>query len=228
MPSDHGPESTHALATAAQCAFIVVAAMLVYGFVTMCKDAERRRTCGAACLLHPDYLGADRRAPDFSLSDLRGRRVALTSLRGKVVLLNFWSKTCGPCLEEMPDLAELARLLRSRRDVEVIAVSTDEGPTDVLQTLHTALKEEPPFTVLLDPDSSIVGAKYGTHMYPETWFVDKRGVIRARFDGIRDWNSALVLDFIDDLRRGDICEARVDGSSLSGRAASVCEELSGG
>ena len=227
MPFDPGSRSTHAFALAAQIAFIAVAALFVYAFVATCKDGEQRRRCGAACLLHPDYMGADRRAPDFALNDLDGRRVALTSLRGKVVVLNFWSKTCGPCLEEMPDLADLARLLRNRRDVEVIAVSTDEGRADVLQTLHTALNEEPPFTVLLDPDSSVVGGKYGTHMYPETWFVDKRGVIRARFDGVREWNSALVLDFIDDLRRGDGCEAKVDGSRVWGRAAAVCEELGG-
>jgi peroxiredoxin len=210
-----------------QLAFIAVAALFVYGFVAMAKDSERRRACGAACLLRPDYMGAERRAPSFSLNDVYGRGVALASLRGKVVVLNFWSKTCGPCLEEMPDLAELARLLRDRRDVEVLAVSTDEGANDVLQTLHTALKEEPSFTVLLDSDSSIVGGKYGTHMFPETWFIDKRGVIRARFDGVREWNSALVLDFIDDLRRGDICDARVDENGVSGRAATVCEELGG-
>ncbi|MGA2449803.1 MAG: TlpA disulfide reductase family protein [Polyangiaceae bacterium] len=227
MLPEFSARTSHALAMAGQLAFIAMAALFVYGFVATAKDSERRRTCSAACLLRPDYMGAERRAPDFSLSDVHGRAVRLTSLRGKVVVLNFWSKTCGPCLEEMPDLAELTRLLRDRSDVAVVAVSTDEGAHDVLQTLHTALNEEPPFTVLLDPDSSIVGGKYGTHMFPETWFIDKRGVIRARFDGVREWNTALVLDFIDDLRRGDICEAKVDESGISGLASAVCEELGG-
>jgi AhpC/TSA family len=41
-------------------------------------------------------------APDFRLSDLNGNSVALTSMRGKVILLDFWSISCGPCIREMP------------------------------------------------------------------------------------------------------------------------------
>jgi peroxiredoxin len=129
-------------------------------------------------------MAADRRAPAFSLKDLHGATVTLDSLRGKVVVLNFWTKTCGPCLEEMPDLAELAKIVRDRPDVAVIAVSVDQGPEDVKATLQTALREPPTFDILFDPDSDIVGGKYGTILFPETWFIDKRGVIRARFDGL--------------------------------------------
>ena len=227
MASDSRSRSNRAYGVATQMVFILVAALFVYGFVAMCKDGERRRTCGAPCLLHPDYMGSDRRAPDFSLRDLGGRAVNLADLRGKVVVLNFWSKSCGPCLEEMPDLAELTRLVRNRGDVEIMAISPDDDPEDVLQTLHVALKEQPPFTVVLDPGSQVIEGKFGTHMFPETWFIDKQGVIRERFDGTREWNGTLVLDLIDDLRRGDACSATIDGKRLSGRSASICEDLSG-
>jgi peroxiredoxin len=227
MPAAPEPSPVRLGAVFAQLGFVVVAALLVYGFVAVTKDGEMRRVCSAPCYLHPDYLAADRRAPDFTLKDLRGVPVTLESLRGKVVVLNFWTKTCGPCLEEMPDLAELAVILRDRPDVVVVTVSTDAGPDDVKPTLQTVLKGDPPFMVLFDPESDIVLGKYGTHLFPETWIIDKRGVIRARFDGAREWNNPLAVNFIDSLRDGDYCPVKIEGKSLSGNAGRICQEMTG-
>ncbi len=227
MPPVAQPPTSRLGMTLVQIAFVVVASLFVYGFVSVTKEGENRRVCIAPCLLHPDYMAAERRAPDFALKDLQGATVTLESLRGKVVLLNFWSKTCGPCLEEMPDLAELTKVLRDRPDVAVIAVSVDEGPDDVRPTLQTVLREEPPFRVLFDPDSDVVGGKFGTHLYPETWLVDKRGVIRARFDGAREWNSPLMVNFIDALVQGDYCALKIDGADVAGKAAKACEDMTG-
>src|SRR5580700_273484 len=217
MPQSAEP-SPNVGAILAQVAFVLVAALFVYGFVGVTKEGETRRVCSAPCFLHPDYMGADRRAPDFSLKDLTGKTVTLDSLQGKVVILNFWTKTCGPCLEEMPELAELTKVVRDRPDVVVLAVSVDEGPDDVKPTLQTVLREPPPFDVLFDPDAAIVSGKYGTRLFPETWFIDKRGVIRARFDGARQWTDALIVDYIDALRRGDYCSVTIDDRKLSGNA----------
>jgi peroxiredoxin len=227
MPSIAGPPPPRVGAVAAQIAFVVVASLFVYGFVSVSKEGELRRVCSAPCLLRPDYMAADRRAPAFSLKDLRGNTVTLESMRGKVVVLNFWTKTCGPCLEEMPDLAELTKILHDRTDVAVVTVSTDEGADEVKPTLQTVLRGEPPFTVLLDPDARVVSGMYGTHLYPETWFIDKRGVIRARFDGAREWNNPLVVNYIDALRGNDYCAVKIDGQNLGGLAGKICGEMTG-
>jgi peroxiredoxin len=221
------PPAPRLVPVVAQLVFVAVAALLVYGFVGVTKEAETRRVCGAPCFLHPDYLAADRRAPPFSLKDLHGATVSLDSFRGKVVVLNFWTKTCGPCVEEMPELAELAKIVRDRPDVAVLTVSVDDGPDDVKPTLQTVLREEPPFGVLFDPDAKTVQGKYGTRLFPETWFIDKRGVIRARFDGAREWGNPLVVDFIDALRRGDYCPAKIEGRTLNGKAAKLCGDMTG-
>jgi peroxiredoxin len=226
MPPASGPP-VHLGAVLAQIGFVVVAALFVYGFVAVSKEGETRRLCGAPCLLHPDYMAAERRAPDFELKDLRGNPVTLRSLRGKVVVLNFWTKTCGPCLEEMPDLAELTKIVRDRPDVAVVTVSIDDGPDDVRPTLQTVLREEPPFPVRFDPESKVVGGKFGTRLFPETWFLDKRGVIRARFDGAREWNNPLVVNYIDALREGGFCDVTIDGNTLAGRAGRICHEMTG-
>jgi peroxiredoxin len=212
---------------AAQLVFVAVAALFAYGFVSVSKEGETRRVCSAPCFLRPDYMAADRRAPSFTLKDLRGNTVSLESLRGKVVVLNFWTKTCGPCLEEMPELAELTKVVRDRPDVVVLAVSVDDGPEDVKPTLQTVLKGDVPFQVLFDPDAEIVREKFGTRLYPETWFIDKAGIIRARFDGAREWANPLVVDYIDALRRGDYCAVKIDGRTLGGRAAKLCSEMTG-
>lgn len=47
-------------------------------------------------------------APAFKLSDLDGKQWDIESLRGKVVVLNFWASWCGPCIDELPFLNELA------------------------------------------------------------------------------------------------------------------------
>jgi thiol-disulfide isomerase/thioredoxin len=211
----------------AQVAFVVVAALFVFGFVTVSKEGEARRVCSAPCALRPDYLGAERRAPSFVLKDMRGESVALESLRGKVVVLNFWSKTCGPCLEEMPDLAELAKIVRDRPDVAILAVSTDEGPDDIKDTLQTVFHEAPPFRILFDSDLKVVRDKYGTRLFPETWFIDKEGIIRARFDSARDWTNPLVVNFIDALRGGEYCPVKIDARNLGGKDGRICEEFGG-
>jgi thiol-disulfide isomerase/thioredoxin len=227
MPPAPEPTPTRTGVVVAQLAFVCVAALLVYGFVGVSKEAEVRRECSAACYLHPDYMAAERKAPNFALKGLNGATVTLDSLRGKVVLLNFWSKSCGPCLEEMPSLAELAQVVHDRSDVVVLAVSIDDGPEDVNPTLKTVLRGPPPFTVLFDPDAKIVQSEYGTHLFPETWLIDKKGIIRARFDGAREWNNPLVVNLIDGLRGNDYCPVKIDGKTLSGKAGRLCEEMQG-
>jgi len=211
----------------AQLAFVAAAATLVYSFVAVAREGEVRRKCGSVCLLHPNYAGANRRLPSFSLPDLHGQQVTSDSLRGKVVVLNFWTKTCGPCLEEMPEIAELAKILRDRKDVAVVTISIDDGPAAVKDTLKSILREEPPFSVLFDPESQVVGAKFGTHLFPETWIIDKRGVIRARFDGAREWGSSGVVELVDEVRADTYCPVTVREGRPQGEGAQICESFGG-
>jgi len=211
----------------AQLAFIVVAAIAVYSFVATARDGERRRVCGALCHLGPNYSARNRMAPDFELPTASGRTMKLSSYRNKVVVLNFWTKNCRPCLEEMPSLAELAALLKRDKDVVVLTVSTDESVEDVRATLRSVLGGDAAFETAIDPDSKVVAGKYGTRLYPETWLIDPRGVIRARFDGVREWSSALVVDLIQGLKEPVACSVAFDNGKTSGEDAPICEDIAG-
>jgi peroxiredoxin len=140
----------------------------------------------------PHYLGGDRRAPDFTLRDRNGRRFRLSDARGKVVVLNFWSITCAPCIEEMPTLETLAEIVADWGNVEVVAVSTDAG----WDAVSSILPARPRVRHLFDPDKSVVHGRFGTNLYPETWIIDRDGVIRFRYDGPFDWSSGLALDVV--------------------------------
>lgn len=212
------------LSQLAQLLFILAASLAVYSFVAAARDGERRRLCAPLCHLHADYADRNRTAPDFEVENTAGGRLRLSGFRGKVVLLNFWTKNCQPCLEEMPSLAQLATALKTRQDVAVITVSTDEGPEDVRNTLRSVLGAAPPFPTGVDPDAKVVRDKYGTHLYPETWVIDPRGVIRARFDGPRDWSSPIVYDLLDRMKEPLSCAAEFDHGRATGADGTACEE----
>lgn len=209
----------------AQIGFIVLASLGVYGFVTAASDGEARRACAPLCALRPDYAAENRTAPDFELPALGGGKVRLSDYRGKTVIVNFWTKTCQPCLEEMPSLANLAKALRANPDVVLLTVSTDESFDDVKATMQSVLGYEPPFPILLDPDADVVSGKYGTKLFPETWFIDRDGVIRARFDGPRDWASPLVLDLAASFGRTKSCDVSFSNGKLEGGDVGQCADL---
>jgi peroxiredoxin len=209
----------------AQIGFVALAVTGVYGFVTAARDGETRRSCSALCALRPAYAARNRLAPDFELPALGGTKVRLSDLRGKTVILNFWTKTCRPCLEEMPSLANLARALRDHPNVVLLTISTDETLEDARQTMQSVLGGDPPFAVLLDPESEVVGGKYGTKLYPETWFIDGKGVIRARFDGGRDWATALSVDLAESLNGPIPCEVMFSGGQALPETAGSCGDL---
>ncbi|MFK7986144.1 MAG: peroxiredoxin family protein [Sandaracinaceae bacterium] len=140
-----------------------------------------------------NYMGDDRLAPDFSLEAADGTTWRLQDQRGKVVVMNFWTTTCQPCVEEMPSLVSLARMIEGRDDIELVTVSVDRD----WDTARTVVPQSSPLNVLLDSDREVVANQFGTRLFPETWIIDPDGVIRLRIDGRRNWNDAIVLDVIE-------------------------------
>lgn len=214
-------------AQVAQLVVVVLAAAAVFLFVRTVQDSELRRVCTSTCALGPHYAARNRRAPDFDLPALGGGTVKLSSFRGRPVILNFWTKTCRPCLEEMPSLAEMTAIAKTRSDVAVVTICTDETLDDARATLSSVLDKDPPFIVLLDPEREVVSDRFGTKLFPETWFVDREGIIRARIDGARTWTDPLVFDFIETLSQRVSCDVEFHQGNPAGPFAAVCGNLSG-
>jgi len=199
--------NAHADKIAAVLAFLLGAPFAFMMVRSFAEGEVRRRELPLRAMLGDDvfegfrdgetpkvnYYGDDRLAPDFTLKDQHGKEWKLSDYRGKTVVLNFWTMTCKPCLEEMPSLEQLALVAKERKDIEVVAISTDKGWHEV----QGLFKPDSQLKVLFDPDKAVVRGKFGTRLYPETWVIDPDGVIRVRIDGGRDWSSPLALEMIE-------------------------------
>ena len=140
----------------------------------------------------PHYLGASLRAPDFTLPKQGGGEWKMSDQRGKVIVMNFWTVTCRPCIQEMPTIELLAEITEDWGDVEIVAVSTDR----TWEEAETIIPRTSRITSLLDSERKVVTGQFGTNLFPETWIIDADGVVRFRFDGALDWSNPVALDLI--------------------------------
>ena len=131
-------------------------------------------------------------APEFTVTDSE-RTVDLKDLRGKVVVLNFWATWCPPCVEEMPSLVRLQRDLKDK-GVTVLAVSVDDDARQYHQFLE---KHKVDLMTVRDPRQKS-NELYGTFKFPETYIIDRQGVLRRKFVGAVDWTKP---DIVDDLAK---------------------------
>jgi thiol-disulfide isomerase/thioredoxin len=136
----------------------LVAALLAFNLIQTIVHWEQVR---------PVTEGA---APLFTLANVRGGRTSLSSLRGRAVLISFWASWCGPCLREMPLLAELQREHGGR--LQVLAINT-EGRADVARAFAGRLGAA---TVLLDDGS--IARRFGVQTLPHLVLLGRDGHVR--------------------------------------------------
>lgn len=162
-----------------------------------------------ALLIGAGWLARDRflpvevgtRAPDFSARDLSGRPVSLSDLRGEVVLLNIWATWCPPCREEMPSMQRLHERL-GPEGLKIVAVSIDAAPgrQDVggRQGGDVGKFAEDyglGFEIWHDPSGEIQRI-YRTTGVPESFVIDRDGVIVKKVLGATEWDSEANVETI--------------------------------
>ncbi|MHB8058105.1 MAG: peroxiredoxin family protein [Desulfuromonadaceae bacterium] len=137
-------------------------------------------------------------APDFTLKDLNGNKITLSNYRGKVVILNFWSTTCGPCLAEIPSLVTLQREFKNQGLVILgIALDPSEGP---VHESVARLKIE--YTNLMDSNKDVYFDTYGLFGQPISIIVDRNSIVREKIIGGIEWNSPQVKSRIQSYLKG--------------------------
>ncbi len=135
---------------------------------------------------HPAQTG--KVAPDFTVSD-GATTIHLASYRGQVVLLNFWATWCPPCVQEMPGLVELHH---DRPDLAILAVSIDDDPNAYSRFL---VRRHVDFITVRDPSQS-AARLYHTEGWPETYIIDRQGVIRRKIVGDPDWSNPEIRAYL--------------------------------
>ncbi|MBA3659221.1 MAG: TlpA family protein disulfide reductase [Gemmatimonadales bacterium] len=135
-----------------------------------------------------DRVAVGAPAPDFRAIDLAtGDSVSLREhYRGSVTLVNIWATWCEPCKIEMPAMEALYRSL-APRGFKIAAVSIDEGPPEDVQAFRQKLGLS--FDILQDR-STRIQQRYQTTGVPESFLLDRNGVVLKRVIGAHDWNSA--------------------------------------
>jgi cytochrome c biogenesis protein CcmG/thiol:disulfide interchange protein DsbE len=117
-------------------------------------------------------------APAFSLPrlDAPDQKVAAQDMKGKVWVLNVWASWCVPCRQEHPLIAELAKA----SGVPVYGLNYKDKPADASAWLG---KLGNPYAATLSDIEGLVGIDYGVYGVPETFVIDKQGVIRLKHIG---------------------------------------------
>lgn len=157
--------------------FLMLPGILLLVALTACYSGGR-----------PPRIGTT--APDFTVRD-SDREVTLSGLRGKVVVLNFWATWCPPCVQETPSLVKMQQRLKDK-GVLVLAVSVDADESAYRRFIKDHNMD---LLTVRDADQKS-NALYGTSMFPETYVIDRQGVVRRKFIGAVDWNSQEITEFL--------------------------------
>ncbi|MGH2668134.1 MAG: TlpA disulfide reductase family protein [bacterium] len=137
-------------------------------------------------------------APEFTARNVRtGRPASIADYRGQVVLLNVWATWCQPCRLEMPSMERLHRRLGGP-DFKVVAVSIDKEDEAVVLAFVRELGLT--FDILHDRSGAIQQV-YQTTGVPESFVIDRSGVIIKKVIGAAEWdgpvNEILIRRLID-------------------------------
>ena len=139
----------------------------------------------------PPHVGAA--AKEFTVQD-SDHQVSLNQFRGHVVVLNFWASWCPPCNQELPSIMDMQSRLRGQ-GVVVLGVSIDVDG----DAYHRFLQERSVnFVTVRDPLQKVANM-YGTSGWPESYVIDRQGVLRRKIVGPINWDSPEVMQFLSKL-----------------------------
>ena len=136
-------------------------------------------------------------APAFSLPQLHDQAKVFSpnEMAGKVWLLNFWASWCGGCKEEHPVLLHLAK----SGEVPIYGVDYKDTRDEALTWLQ---QHGNPYPLTAVDEAGRVGINYGVYGVPETYVIDKTGVIRYKQIGPlrEDTLQAKILPLVRELQ----------------------------
>jgi thiol-disulfide isomerase/thioredoxin len=133
--------------------------------------------------------------PDIAFTGPDGKPMKLADLKGQVVIVNFWATWCGPCKEEMPSLAKLAKDYADR-GVKLVPISVDRLEDG--QKAKDFLKANGNLPFYNDPEYHVVfGLNPRPDGIPTTVIYDKSGKEQARLSGGADWSTDQAKKVMD-------------------------------
>ena len=146
----------------------------------------------AGCSRGPQPRMIGSKAPDFTVTD-SDRTVSLHDLHGKIIVLNFWTSWCAPCIEEMPSLVQMQKRMGNKITVVGVAVDTEDDEYHAFLRNHGI-----DFLTVLDSAKNSYNL-YGATGYPETTIIDRNGMARRKFVMAVDWSTPEIVEYLNKL-----------------------------
>jgi len=136
-------------------------------------------------------------ALEITVNSLTNVPLKLSALKGKVVLLNFWATWCPPCREEIPSMMKLNSAMAGK-PFQMVSVSIDEGGVPEIESFFkTSGYSLPSYT---DPGGA-AAKTYGITGVPESFLIDKNGILVKKVIGPLAWDSPETISFIEGLMK---------------------------
>ncbi|MDX8389663.1 MAG: TlpA disulfide reductase family protein [Mariprofundaceae bacterium] len=162
--------------------------MIILLFLSACSDEANGKS---------RIAGIGDEFPDVTLMSISGEQVASKALfADKVVVLNLWATWCPPCRKEMPDLVKLSTLL-PKDQYMVVGIAADHNLNDVQSYVS---EKGVSFPIYWDPSGGVIaGPLLGTYRYPETFVINRKGVIVEKVVGAFPWADEKIISLLKEV-----------------------------
>jgi cytochrome c biogenesis protein CcmG/thiol:disulfide interchange protein DsbE len=146
--------------------------------------------CAAALFLMPEtksykeIASVGKPAPDFEYFDSTGKLWKLSDLKGKVVFINFWATWCVTCKSEMPHKEALYEMMKDE-PFQMLGMLFRDDPANLVEYYKTQ-KVSPPTLISPGNESAKI---FGITGVPETFIIDKDGIVREKLVGPQEWDN---------------------------------------
>jgi cytochrome c biogenesis protein CcmG/thiol:disulfide interchange protein DsbE len=164
---------------------IGIAAVIAFGL----KEAGNGKKAVAVGLYSPDFTVVDART---------GKALSSSSLKGKVLFVHFWASWCEVCKQEMPTVNTLAADMASNPNFMMIPVLYNDSPQNGAAYMNAMGYSFPVYTDIGGTEAK----NFGVTGVPETYIVDKKGVLRRKVIGAADWNAPEERQLVSSLLKG--------------------------
>jgi peroxiredoxin len=135
--------------------------------------------------------GSDAPLWTLPVADGSGQKLSLQDLRGKVVVLDFWSTTCAPCMKEMK---ELEKIQRRMKELEVVVIGVACGGETLVEVTKFGSRKNVEYRLVVDKTGA-VSDTYLVRSLPTIYVIDRDGKIADSNRGF--WGATDVAKVVN-------------------------------
>ena len=126
-------------------------------------------------------------APAFELAQADGKLLSLAELRGSVVYVDFWASWCAPCKRSFPWMNALYDRLHGNGLV-IVGINVDKRRSDA----DRCLRDVPATFPIVFDSSGATPAAFDVKGMPNSYLIDRQGVVGAVEEGFHDERAAAL------------------------------------